>query len=197
MPKNSPRTHLGRPTSQEHIRSPYITSLSSSALPRRCPLIRRNLQRCSQFEDMIGKPDELRVAVANSRSRSVRTILSGQMSIVLMHGKMSCQLPDFLLALEYKPPAPPRSPRLNSSSRTASRSSLGGTQKLRYAAYDPPPPAQSRYPRIASGMRSTDSLNSYDDLSRTVTAGDLAIAAGSPELRALSPVRNFRFLYVW
>lgn len=38
------------------------------------PHITRNHQRCSQFEDMISKPDELRAAVANSRSRSVRTI---------------------------------------------------------------------------------------------------------------------------
>jgi hypothetical protein len=35
-----------------------------------------NHQRCSLFEDMIRKPDELRAAVANSRSRSVRTIRS-------------------------------------------------------------------------------------------------------------------------
>lgn len=34
-------------------------------------------QRCSLFEDMIGKPDELRAAVANSRSRSVRIFRSG------------------------------------------------------------------------------------------------------------------------
>jgi hypothetical protein len=90
MPKDSPRTHLRCPTSQEHIRSPYITSSSPSPLPLRWPLIRRNHQRCSQFEDMTGKLDDLRVAVANSRSRSVRTILSGQMSIVLMHGIISC-----------------------------------------------------------------------------------------------------------
>ncbi|KAI0285247.1 armadillo-type protein [Russula brevipes] len=123
-------------------------------------------RRCSQFEDMIGKPDELRSAVANSHSRS---------------------LPDFLLALESKPPALPRSPRLNHSSRTTSRSSLSGTQKLRYAAYEPPPPAQPRRPRDASSARSTPSLGSHDDLTRTVTAGDLAFAAGSPELRAFSP----------
>jgi AP-4 complex subunit epsilon-1 len=196
MPKGSPRTNLRRPTSQEHIRSPYITSSSSSTLPWHWPLIRRNHQRCSQFEDMIGKPDELRMAVTNSRSRSVRTILSRQMFIVLMHGIISYQLPDFLLALESKPPVLPRSPRLNSSSRTPSRSSLSGTQKLRYAAYDPPPPAQSRHLRAVSGMRSTDSLDSYDDLSRTVTAGDLAIAAGSPVLRALSPVRDLHFFSV-
>lgn len=102
---------------------------------------------------------------------------------------ISLQLPDFLLALESKPPAVPRSPRLNPSSRTISISSPSGTQqKLRYAAYEPPPPARSRRPRGASSTRSTSSLDSYDELSRTVTAGDLAIAAGSPELRALSPV---------
>jgi hypothetical protein len=37
----------------------------------------QNYQRCALLEDMIGKPDELKAAVANSRSRSVRTIRSG------------------------------------------------------------------------------------------------------------------------
>ena len=83
MPKDSPRTNLRRPTPQEHIRSPYITSLSSSTFPRHWPLMRRNHQRCSQFEDMTGKLDELRAAVANSRSRSVRTVVSGQMFICI------------------------------------------------------------------------------------------------------------------
>jgi len=153
----------------------HLKSISGRHISRVCVLstllslaliMTRDYQRCSQFEDMIGKADELRAAVANSRSRS---------------------LPDFLLALESKPPALPRSPRLDSSSRTTSRSSLSGTQKLRYAAYEPPPPAQPRRPRAASSTRSTTPLDSYDDLSRTVTAGDLAIAAGSPELRTLSP----------
>ncbi|KAH9057664.1 ARM repeat-containing protein [Lactarius vividus] len=114
-------------------------------------------RRCSQFEDMINKQDELKAAVTSSRSRS---------------------LPDFLLALESKPPPAPRSPRYNSSSPSTSRSPLSGSQKLRYAAYEPPPPAHS--------TRSTYSLDAREDLSRTVTAGDLAIAAGSPEIRALS-----------
>ncbi|KAI0255354.1 armadillo-type protein [Lactifluus subvellereus] len=121
-------------------------------------------RRCSQFEDLINKPEDLRAAVANSRSRS---------------------LPDFLVALESKPPSLPRSPRLDPSP-TASRSSIIGTQKLRYAAYEPPPPARSRRSHTASSRQSTSSLDSCDDLARTVTAGDLAIAAGSPELRALS-----------
>ncbi|KAH8980845.1 ARM repeat-containing protein [Lactarius hatsudake] len=122
-------------------------------------------RRCSQFEDMINKQDELRAAVTSSRSRS---------------------LPDFLLALESKPSPAPRSPRYNPSSPSASRSPLSGSQKLRYTAYEPPPPAQSRRSRAASSTRSTYSLDAREDLSRTVTAGDLAIAAGSPEIRALS-----------
>jgi len=39
-------------------------------------------RRCSLLEDMIGKPDELRAAVANSRSRSVRIIRSGYIHII-------------------------------------------------------------------------------------------------------------------
>ena len=106
------------------------------------------------------------------------------------------QLPDFLLALDAKPSARPRSPRPRSSSRATSRSSHSGTQKLRYAAYEPPPPAQPRHPSAAGGAaRSTSSLDSYDDLARTVTAGDLAIAAGSPELRGLSSVRSPQIFY--
>ncbi|KAI9508829.1 ARM repeat-containing protein [Russula earlei] len=134
----------------------------------------------SRFEDMARKPDELKAAVANSRSRS---------------------LPDFLLALESKSPAPPSSPHINSSSRAESRSSFRGAQKLRYTAYEPPPPSQPRRSRATSSTRSIPTSDSHDDLARTVTAGDLAIAAGSPELRALSlpqyvrsppgsPVRN-------
>ncbi|KAH9171445.1 ARM repeat-containing protein [Lactarius sanguifluus] len=126
-------------------------------------------RRCSQFEDMINKQDELRAAVTSSRSRS---------------------LPDFLLALESKPSPAPRSPRHNPSSPSASRSPLSGSQKLRYAAYEPPPPAQSRRSRAASSTRSTYSLDAREDLSRTVTAGDLAIVAGSPEIRALSLVQQ-------
>lgn len=102
---------------------------------------------------------------------------------------MAFQLPDFLLALESKPLPTPRSPRYKSPSPSASRSSLSGSQKLRYAAYEPPPPAHTRRPRAASSTRSTYSQDAHDDLSLTVTAGDLAIAAGSPEIRALALVR--------
>jgi len=106
------------------------------------------------------------------------------------HLIMPFQLPDFLLALESKPSPAPRSPRHKSTSPSASRSLLSGSQKLRYAAYEPPPPAQPRRPRAASSTRSTSSQDAYEDLSLTVTAGDLAIAAGSPEIRALALVRT-------
>ena len=79
MPTDSSRANLRRPAFKEQVRSPYI--------PRQCPHLRvllkfltirnPNHQRCTLFEDMIGKPDELRAAVANSRSRSVRTFRSG------------------------------------------------------------------------------------------------------------------------
>jgi hypothetical protein len=51
-----------------HIYASYFISLQSGT---------KNHQRCSLFEDIIIKPDELRAAVANSRSRSVRIIRSG------------------------------------------------------------------------------------------------------------------------
>ena len=103
---------------------------------------------------------------------------------------MPFQLPDFLLALESKPSPAPRSPRHKSSSPSASRTPLSGPQKLRYAAYEPPPTARPRSSRATSSTRSTYSQDAHDDLSLTVTAGDLAIAAGSPEIRALALVRT-------
>ena len=105
---------------------------------------------------------------------------------------MAFQLPDFLLALESKPsptPRSPRTPRHKSPSPSASRSSLSGSQKLRYAAYEPPTLALTRRSRATSSTRSACSQDAHDDLSLTVTAGDLAIAAGSPEIRALALVR--------
>ncbi len=107
-----------------------------------------------------------------------------------MQSNMPFQLPDFLLALESRPSPAPLPPRHNSSSPSASRSPYRRAQKLRYTAYEPPPPSQLRRSRAASSTCSTHSLDAHDDLSRTVTAGDLAIAAGSPELRALSLVRT-------
>lgn len=107
---------------------------------------------------------------------------------------ISRQLPDFLLALDAKPSARPRPPRPHSSSSATSRSSRSGTQKLRYAAYEPPPPARPRHPSAASSTSRSTPLDSYEDLARTVTAGDLAIAAGSPQLRVLSSVRSLQFL---
>jgi hypothetical protein len=79
MPKDSSRANLRRPVFKEQIRSPYIPGQCSiRAFLFKFLTIRNAIhQRCSLFEDMIGKPDELRAAVANSRSRSVRIFRSG------------------------------------------------------------------------------------------------------------------------
>lgn len=89
MSTDSSRANLRRPAFKEQVRSPYI--------PRQCPHVRvlleiltirnPNHQRCTLFEDMIGKPDELRAAVANCRSRSVRTFRSGY---TLSIGGLNC-----------------------------------------------------------------------------------------------------------
>ena len=137
---------------------------------------------------MINKRDELRAAVTSSRSRSVR-VTRTQTNTNL--NDLPFQLPDFLLALESRPSPAPRSPRPKSSSPSASRSPLSRSQKLRYTAYEPPPAALALRSRAASSTRSTYSQDAHDDLSLTVTAGDLAMAAGSPEIRALALVRTF------
>jgi AP-4 complex subunit epsilon-1 len=61
--------HLGS-ISGRHISR--VSNPRPTLLPHHRFLTMRSHQRCSQFEDMIGKPDELRAAVVNSRSRSVR-----------------------------------------------------------------------------------------------------------------------------
>ncbi|KAH8106826.1 ARM repeat-containing protein [Cristinia sonorae] len=107
-------------------------------------------------------------------------------------------LPSILLALEglnaYD--RTPRSPSITASSlqegsRPSSRASARGN-KLRYAAYDAPKPTPRLRRMSSSSSRSTDTPNNDPDemLSRTVTAGDLALASGRRDLQQLakSPV---------
>lgn len=77
--------------------------------------------------------------------------------------------------------------------------------KLRYTAYDAPPPASRLRPRRTSSVTSSrsgtlsdhsginsvasDDAHTSDALSRTVTAGDLTLAAVSQNLETLSTVR--------
>ncbi|KAA1478331.1 ARM repeat-containing protein [Dentipellis sp. KUC8613] len=151
----------------------------------------RHIQRrCDQFVRFASDRETLRSIVSNARPRS---------------------LPDFLAALESHLIRPSTGAAAAPSSRRSRSSSANsrahpGT-KLRYTAYDPPPPASRlRHPpsvtRTTSSSRSATSLDysdrddarpgsalsgrgprSDDGLSRTVTAGELALAAGSPELR--------------
>jgi AP-4 complex subunit epsilon-1 len=125
------------------------------------------------------------------------------------------QLPDFLEALttQASPRLPPVVlPKLpqGSPDGSSSRPSLSAS-KLRYAAYDPPqavlrlrrPSSQQR--SYSSSSRSgsysdqggnnglsasSEDRSSVDELSRTVTAGDLALAAGDIELEMIANVSH-------
>lgn len=101
-----------------------------------------------------------------------------------------------LLALEslkFREASQPllRSPRLvsgsNENSRPSSRSSTRDN-KLRYTAYDAPKPTPRLRRMSSSSSRSADARDSEDLLSRTVTAGDLALAGGSMDLQGLAKV---------
>ncbi|THH15512.1 hypothetical protein EW146_g4974 [Bondarzewia mesenterica] len=151
----------------------------------------RHIQRrCAQFIALCSQPVVLKRIASSARSHS---------------------LPDFLLSLEshqheqpsnpspsvhVSPPSPPStSPRASSSS------------KLRYAAYDAPPPSSSRArirrssstqtvsstrSTISDDLRPESALSGRDDgtgVGRTVTPGQLALMAGSEELRNASRVR--------
>ncbi|KAI0705845.1 ARM repeat-containing protein [Cytidiella melzeri] len=143
-------------------------------------------RRCEQF-----------ITLSQSKS-TLRTILSSS---------KSSSLPDFMFALESHnrdggtQGRAPSSPQVavtadRPSSRTSSRAShsLG---KLRYAAYDAPKPT-ARLRRVPSNSSLAKSDMSRfvgqdkdDPLSRTITAGDLALATEQIELQALtkSPVQ--------
>ena len=121
------------------------------------------------------------------------------------------QLPDFLEALttqtspQASPVLLPKSP-LGSPDRSSPRSS----SRLRYTAYDPPQaiprlrqpsnPQRSYSSSSRSGTYSdhdgtnsrqsvaSEDRSSLDELSRTVTAGDLALAVGDIELEMMAKV---------
>ncbi|TFK44520.1 armadillo-type protein [Crucibulum laeve] len=158
-------------------------------------------------------PHEIKEAMQKLRQVSGRSIqrrcdqfltLAGQKHILvdIVHNARSSSLPDFAESLErYKAGSSTTSskglsPRLSSPSPSHSTASLTAS-KLRYTAYETPqigPRLRGR--RLSSSQRSTGSSRSgvhsdtgNDDLlSRTMTPGDLALAAGSRELETLSKV---------
>ena len=129
------------------------------------------------------------------------------MSINVDQSSTSAQLPEFVFALEKhgadQQRAPSRSPVIMPSSpplkaRTPEPSSSRASpvpHKLRYAAYEPPRPTP-RLRRMSSGSsRHSDDggsrTRSYQDLSATVTAGDLTLAAQTSDLRSIPSVSPF------
>ncbi|KAF7979870.1 hypothetical protein HWV62_40641 [Athelia sp. TMB] len=140
-------------------------------------------QRCEQFVSLCGQKNLLSDVVARARSPT--------------------QLPDFLEELTIStspsplkstrplPVSPPQSPERLSASLAQS--------KLRYDAYQPPQVA-SRLRRPANTHRSTssnsrsasqsDNRPSLDELSMTVTAGDLALASEAIELEVMSKTQQ-------
>ena len=73
MPQGPSGSGLRSPASKKHIGSPYFTrQYSIHALFSRSAYYSERYQRCSQFEDMINKQNELKAAVTSSRSGSVR-----------------------------------------------------------------------------------------------------------------------------
>ncbi|EPS95437.1 hypothetical protein FOMPIDRAFT_1038502 [Fomitopsis schrenkii] len=137
-------------------------------------------RRCDKLLELSSQPDTAKDILANSRSSS---------------------LPDFVAALEtYKSsqtPYSPQSPSLrapHSPDRPSSRASSQGAGKLRYDAYDPPRPVQRHSARRLSTSSNASSqfvgqrgraADVSDSLARTMSPGDLALAAGA-ELETLS-----------
>ncbi|TFY59621.1 hypothetical protein EVG20_g7714, partial [Dentipellis fragilis] len=158
----------------------------------------RHIQRrCDQFVRFASDRETLRSIVSNARPRS---------------------LPEFLTALEshlIRPSTGAAAPSSWRSRSSSASSRVHPGNKLRYTAYDPPPPASRlrHPPSVArtSSSRSATSLDysdrddarpgsalsgrgprSDDGLSRTVTAGELALAAGSQELRNFGSPKSAR-----
>ncbi|KAJ7928581.1 armadillo-type protein [Mycena leptocephala] len=153
--------------------------------------------------------------LSNQSGRHIRqrcedfTTLSAQKNVLgeIIQRAHSSALPDFLEALHgYKilsstktTPDPTHEP----SSPSASPTSLSGN-KLRYTAYDAPPPTarlrdrasssrSSRSDSTASSQLSGNSTGqSLDELSRTVTAGDLTLAAAAQKFETSSHTAGTR-----
>ncbi|KAF7375959.1 Adaptin-N domain-containing protein [Mycena sanguinolenta] len=153
-------------------------------------------------------PSDVVIAIRDLSSKSKRhirqrceefTTLSAQKGVLLdvIRQANSSSLPDFLEALHrYRAQTSANTKKTsdtaNASSPSSSRVSLS-ENKLRYTAYDAPPPAPRLRDRAlsrgSSHSNSSASSRVSADLSRTVTAGDLTLAAAAQEfeMATLSP----------
>jgi AP-4 complex subunit epsilon-1 len=180
-------------------------------VPSNCHKLNKSyIKRCEQFVALCEQRQLLVEIASRARSPSVgddNKYLGSMLSEL-------AQLPDFFEALttEASPRASPVIPSKSppgSPDRSSPRPSLSAS-KLRYTAYDPPQ-VVSRLRRPSSSQRSysnssrsgtysdhggtksrlsvaSEDRSSVDALSRTVTAGDLALTAGNIELEMMANV---------
>ncbi|KAJ7128916.1 armadillo-type protein [Mycena crocata] len=157
-------------------------------------------------------PSEVLICVndlGNQSRRHIRlrceefTFIAGQKDVLaeIIQSAHSSSLPDFLDALHrYKTVTSKTKPDLarESSSPSSSRASLPSSHKLRYTAYETPPPTARLRDRASSGgssgsrssqLSSAGSAQALDELTRTVTAGDLTLAAAAQSLDTSSHIR--------
>ncbi|KAJ7755738.1 armadillo-type protein [Mycena maculata] len=156
-------------------------------------------------------PSEIFVCVNDLSNRSGRhirqrceefTSLAAQKDVLgqIIQSAQSSSLPDFLEALHgYKMMSFKSKPTADlvaePSSPSSSRASLSAS-KLRYTAYEPPPPMARLRDRASSGGSSRSGSSKLsgtttgvlEELSRTVTAGDLTLAAAARSLETSSHI---------
>ncbi|KAK7057425.1 adaptin-N domain-containing protein [Favolaschia claudopus] len=182
--------------------------LSISSLPVQDACLLTMLRLSAECEQV---PPDVVASIGDLAKRSRRHIrqrcddfisLSPQRDLLqgIVHRAESPSLPDFLAALQEhkvqassKATSPESPPPRELSSPSSSPASLSAS-KLKYTAYDAPPPASRLRDRgLSRGSSRPDSRASSqlsgDELSRTVTAGDLTLAAAAQEfeMAKLSP----------
>ncbi|KAJ7874720.1 armadillo-type protein [Mycena olivaceomarginata] len=131
-------------------------------------------QRCEEFTTLSAQKDVLGEIIQRANSSSLPSFLEA------LHGYR-------VQSSTKNTPDTAEEP----SSPSSSRASLSGN-KLRYTAYEAPPPAPRLRDRAFSGGSSSSRSSSQlsaNELSRTVTAGDLTLAAAAQEIEMaeLSP----------
>ncbi|KAG7449785.1 ARM repeat-containing protein [Guyanagaster necrorhizus] len=122
--------------------------------------------------------------------------LSAQRDVLMsiLHSARSPTLPHVLQALMQQSSksslaSPPLSPRKSSASLSPIASPSLGASKLRYDAYERPTSIPRLRDRQPSSTRSESTSNPLPALLKTVTAGDLALAAQEFEMMSLSSLQ--------
>ncbi|KAJ7502817.1 armadillo-type protein [Mycena galericulata] len=135
-------------------------------------------QRCEEFLSLGAQKDVLEKIIQSAQSSSLPDFLEALHGYHIMSSSKSKTTPD--VAAETSSPSP-------------SRVSLSSS-KLRYTAYEPPPPTARLRGRASSGGSSRSgssqlsgtSAGALEELSKTVTAGDLTLAAAAQNLEMTS-----------